>query len=341
MKMKGSTDNLSAVRNFVITLLISLLIFGIVAFGILQFAENAFGSDTSKNSGGNNGGEQETTTTPDITPPPDGFDTIKGESMTVLFIGTDYLPDVYYDYEYADKRPDGFDGAVREVETDTIILARLNKETGEAIFCPIPAITEITINGHSTTLEKLYHRKGIEALREQVTALTGLPIDFHAIVTLDGLSYIIDDLGGIEFHVPVNMNYVDLDQQIEISLFAGTQLLDGKNAADMLRYWSYNDEDVSRRRVGCNFLKALIKKVMTDIPMSDAASAYLKYRDYIQTDLTLNTLNEHADLIFSYPKLTVRDYTYPGTTSGKGLDAVFTPNISKATEFFKSYKFNG
>ncbi len=333
---------MSAVRNFVITLLISLLIFGLVAFGILEFANSAFSSGGAKNDGDGEGNGGETTTAPpDLSLPPDGFDSIKGESMTVLFIGTDYLPNVYYDYEYADKRPDGFDGEIREIETDTIILARINKETGEAIFCPIPAITEITINGHSTTLEKLYYKKGISALREQVTALTGLPIDFHAIVTLDGLSYIIDDLGGIEFHVPQDMNYVDLDQQIEIDLKSGTQLLDGKNATDMLRYWSYADEDVSRRRVGCNFLKAIIKKVMTDIPMNDAASAYLKYQDYISTDLTLNMLNEHADLIFAYPKLTIRDYTYPGTTSGTGLDAVFTPNISKATEFFDAYKFKG
>lgn len=332
---------MSAVRNFVITLLISLLIFGFVAFGILQFADSAFRPSGNKGDGGGNNGEQSTTTEPDLPPPPDGFDAIKGQSMTVLFLGTDYLPDVYFDYEYADKRPDGFDGEIREIETDTIILARINKETGEAIYCPIPAITQITVNGHVTTLEKLYYRKGIDALREQVTALTGLPIDYHAIVTLDGLSHIIDDLGGVEFHVPENMNYVDLEQNIEIDIMSGTQLLDGKNATDMLRYWSYSDEDVSRRRVGCNFLKALVKKVMTDIPMSDAGAAYLRYSEYINTDLTLNAVIENADLIFAYPKLSIKDYTYPGTTSGKGLDAMFTPNTSKAIEFFNAYKFKG
>lgn len=331
---------MSAVRNFVITLLISLLIFGLVAFAILQFADKKiFGRGDGLGDGLHN--NNNVTTTPEPPPPPEGFDAIKGESMTALFIGTDYLPNVYNDYEYAGQRPDGFDGEIREIETDTIILARINKETGEAIFCPIPAITQITINGHSTTLEKLYHQKGISALREQVTALTGLPIDFHAIVTIDGLSHIIDDFGGIEFHVPQEMNYVDLDQQIEIDLKSGTQILDGKNATDMLRYWSYSDEDVSRRRVGCNFLKALINKVMTDVSMNDARAAFFKYESYISTDLTIAMLDKNADLIFAYPKLTIRDYTYPGTTTGKGLDAVFTPNVSKATEFFSAYKFKG
>ncbi len=332
---------LSAVRNFVITLLISLLIFGFVAYGILEFATSALITEGGKNNGGNNPGNNSTTTSPDVEPPPSIVDGINGESMTVLFLGTDYLPDVYFDYDYADKRPDGFDGETREIETDTIILARINKETGEVIFCPIPAITQIKINGHVSTLEKLYHRNGIDALREQVTALTGLPIDFHAIVTLDGLSAIIDDLGGIEFYVPENMNYVDLEQKIEINLKSGTQNLNGKKATDMLRYWSYADEDTSRRRLGGQFLKALIKKVMTDIPMKDAATAYIKYSEHISTDFTIGDLAEQADLIFAYPKFTIKDYTYPGTTTGKGLDAIFTANVEKATEFFKQYKFKG
>lgn len=331
---------MSAVRNFLITLLISLLIFGLIAFAILQFANSAFGPSGNKNNGSGDNGEQVTTTPPDLPPPPDGLDEVNGESMTVLFICTDYLPDVYSDYEYADKRPDGFDGEVREIETETIILARTNKETGEVIYCPIPANTQITINGHTASLKKLYYRKGIDALREQITALTGLPIDSHAIITLDGLSSIVDELGGIEYHIPEDISCVDPDEKLEIDLKAGNQTLDGKSAKDMVRYWYYSGSDVSGR-AATNFLKAVIKKFMVSVPMSDAATAYIKYTNYISTDFTINKLNDQAELIFAYPKLTIRDYIYPGTTSGAGVDAVFTPNVSKATEFFDAYKFKG
>ena len=82
---------MSAVRNFVTTLLISLLIFGLVAFGILQFADGAlFGRGGNSGNGGSGNGGHVTTTTPDLPPPPEGFDAIKGKSMTVLFIGTDF-----------------------------------------------------------------------------------------------------------------------------------------------------------------------------------------------------------------------------------------------------------
>lgn len=329
---------MSAVRNFVITLLISLLIFGLVAYGVLQFASSAFGTG---NSGGNGPSQSDDTTSDELPPPPEILEGIKGESMTVLFIGTDYLPNEHDDYEYADKTPDGFDGETREIDTDTIILVRINKETGECIFCPIPVITEVKIDGHSSTLKKLYSRKGVDALCQQVTVLTGLPIDFYAAVTVDSLKSIIDDLGGIEFYVPEDMVYIDPETQTELGLQAGMQLLNGDDALYMLRYRSYRDEDISRRRTGSEFLKAIVKKVMTDIPLKDAAMAYMKYQSHITTNFSIDDLAAHADLIFAFNKLSVKDYTYPGKTSGSGEEAVFTPNIDTATKFFNGYKFKG
>ena len=329
---------MSAVRNFVITLLMSLLIFGLAAYGVLQFASSAFGLGSG---GGNVPSQSEDTTSDELPPPPEILEGINGESMTVLFIGTDYLPNEYNDYEYADKTPDGFDGETREIDTDTIILVRINKETGECIFCPIPAITEVKIDGHSSTLKKLYSRKGVDALCQQITVLTGLPIDFYASVTIDSLKSIINDLGGIEFYVPEDMTYLDPETQVELGLIEGLQVLNGDDALYMLRYRSYRDEDVSRRRTGSEFLKAIVKKVMTDIPLKDAAMAYMKYQSLITTNFSIDDLASHADLIFSFNKLSVKDYTYPGKTTGNGENAVFTPNIDAATKFFNGYKFKG
>lgn len=317
----------------------SLLIFGSVAYGVLQFASSALG--TGNGSDNNDPSQSEDTTSEEIPVPPDFLDEIKGESMTALFIGTDYLPDVYDDYEYADKTPDGFDGETREIETDTLVLVRINKETGECVFCPIPAITEVKIDGHTSTLKKVYHRKGVDALCQQVTVLTGLPIDYYALVTIDSLKSIIDDLGGIEFYVPEDMTYLDPETQTELGLQAGMQLLNGDDALYMLRYCSYGDEDISRRRTGSEFLKAIVKKVMTDIPLKDAAMAYMKYQSFITTNFSIEDLASHADLIFAFDKLTVKDYTYPGKTTGSGEEAIFSPNIDTATKFFNTYKFKG
>lgn len=331
---------MSAVRNFLITLLVALLIFGLVAFGILEFATSAFSSVDDEENGGQTS-ENSGTSEPEIIVPPDVFEAVQSQSFTVLFVGSDYLPSVYDDYEYADKTPDGFDGEVREKETDTLILVRINKETGECIYCPIPVNTKIKIDGHDATLEKLYARKGIEVLKEQVTYLTGIPVDFHAIVEIDALSSIIDELGGIQFYVPVDMNYVDLSAGLEINLKAGVQILDGKNALDMLRFFKYKDGDVSRRKTASDFLKALVNKVLTDIPMKEAAIAYSKYYQFIDTNFTLEDLEELASLIYLYPQMSVKDYTYPGKViTENGID-YFSADVQNARKYFDKYKFKG
>lgn len=331
---------MSAVRNFVLTLILSLLIFGILAFGILQFAFEAFSIGGSKGNLGNGPSSTTEGTTEnnngqtDLTP-------IKGESFTVLFIGTDYLPNVYNDYESTDQIINGFPAPTREVETDTLILLKVNKETGQCVFCPIPALIEVTVDGHTTTLEKVYARKGISTLLEHVNNLTGLVVDYYALITIENLSFIIDDFDGVEFYVSENMNYVDPDAQLEIYIPKGAWILDGKTATDMLRYWSYKDEDVTRRRVASDFLKAFASKILTDIPLKDAAIAYLKYQDKIETNFTMSDLLLYSELIYTFSKMSIKDITYPGKTVGTGIDARFIPNITEAHKLFETYKYKG
>ena len=85
---------MSAVRNFIITLILSLLIFGLIAYGIVQFALGAFGLNGK---GDESQGTDSITVEPDgsVTDSPDDpktWDDVKGDSFTVLLIGTDHQP---------------------------------------------------------------------------------------------------------------------------------------------------------------------------------------------------------------------------------------------------------
>lgn len=329
---------LTAVRNFIITFLLSLLIFGLFAYGLLEFATSAFRvSDDNESE----------TESPDVS----GSDIIddpvqdaSGESFTALLLGTDYLPDVYHDYDVSDENEtaDPFPLEPRTVETDTILLVRVNKETGECLFSAIPAITQIKIDGHLAKLKDLYAAKGIDALCTQIMAMTGLPIDYYAVISIDNMIKLIDRFDGITYTVPTDMHYFDENAGLNINLRAGSQHLDGKKSLDMLRYWLYADEDTSRRQCAIDFLKAFITKVFSQIDAKDAAIYYPELRElFDETNFTIKNLADNVELIFAYNKLTVFDYTYPGTTTGKGSSAIFTPNITKALDELSKYKFKG
>ncbi len=333
---------MSAVRNFVVTFLLSLLIFGLLAYGLVQFTVSAFELGVDRSQGEE--AETEDTRDPDdtgIVQAPTDWLSVKGESFTVLLVGTDYQPNVYDDYDSTNKVVNGFPAEPRRVETDSITLVRVNKETGECLFCPIPAITKIVVDGLPTQLQHLYAAKGIGALCDKILAMTGIPVDYYAVVTMDSLAAFIDDLGGLPYFVPKDMYYKDESIGLEINIRRGSQKLTGQKAVQMLQYWSYDDGDTSRRACAVNFLKELFKRIVAKIEPESAAVYYLQYSKYFETNFTVKDLQNNVDLLFSYNKMTIVDYTYPGTTVGTGGDAYFSANISKAIEDFSKYKFKG
>lgn len=336
---------MTALRNFVITLLLSLLIFGLIAYGLVQFAFAAFDLDESKDSTPVDTEEPiDSQTNTGETVNPDNWLDVKGNSFTALLVGTDFQPDFFDDYDESIRNETGENGFPREprtVEADTIILVRVNKETGECVYCAIPANTKITVDGLPCKLQDLYSLKGIDALCEKVMALTGLPIDYYAVITVDNFKEVIDKLGGITYYVETDMYYVDESLGLYIDLRRGSQKLNGKKALVCFVNCGYADGDTSRRQCAVKFLKELFKKLIVQSNYSDAAVLYSKYSEYFDTNFTINDLGNNVDLIFSYSKMSILDFTYPGTTVGTGESAYFTPNISKATEYFKKYKFIG
>ena len=89
---------LSAFKNFLITLLIAALVFGIIGFfttkylsGIITDILDGNRSDTPVI----NAPEE---TDDDDDKLPDGLKVPDGESFTMLFVGTDYRPDLYTNY---------------------------------------------------------------------------------------------------------------------------------------------------------------------------------------------------------------------------------------------------
>ncbi len=334
--------DLSVVRNFVLTFLLSLLIFGLIAYGLVQFTTSAFELGVERNQGEET--EENDTQNPDDTGPiqtPQDWLSVKGESFTVLLVGTDYQPDVYHDYDSTDKTNEGFPMEPRRVEADSITLVRVNKETGECLFCPIPAITKIVVDGLPDQLQNLYASKGIDALCDKVMAMTGIPVDYYAVVTMNSLASFIDELGGLPYYVPKDMYYKDDSIGLEINIRRGSQKLTGQKAVQMLQYWSYDDGDTSRRACAVSFLKELFKRIATQIEPQSSALYFQRYSRYFETNFTIGDLQDNVDLLFSYNKMTIVDYTYPGTTVGEGGDAYFSANIPKAIEDFSKYKFKG
>lgn len=159
--------------------------------------------------------------------------------------------------------------------TDTIILAAYNPYTQQAYMLSIPRDTYIGKNssvGKYDKINAIYSKYGIEKTTEYVEELTGLEIDYYAIVRTSALTNIVDIIGGVEFDVPIDMKYDDATQNLHIDLKKGVQIIDGKKAEQLLRFrhnnngttysYEYGNNDYGRMRTQREFIKETIEQTI-------------------------------------------------------------------------------
>lgn len=339
----------SVVRNFIVTFIVSLIIFAVISYAIVNnvssfFPQSEEETDSSSVTAASPSETDEagnpitTEFTEETTPASSsGVD----DSFTMLLVGTDYQPDILTDYDASalNEGNTGFPVQARKVQADSILLLRADRNKGVFVFTSLPSDMAVTVEGSSMPLGELYSEKGVTFFCEMVRAMTGLTVDYYAVASVEDLAEIIDSVGGITYTVPTNMNYTDESQELEIKLSKGSQTLDGITAVNMLRYKGYSDGDVSRRALAVQFAKALLKKLATPDNLTVAANLYTDLTQYVETNFTLTDLTRHLEIIFSYPDLNSTELTYPGSekTDSNG-ETYFSPDLDAAVTLFKDYR---
>ena len=167
---------LSAVKNFAITLIVSLLVFGTIAFFVAPAIEQGMTMGGKSTESTDDSGESklpdgyvyvtddsgatvtDANENPITEPTTTNGEDVKGKSFNILLLGNDYQPDVLTDYNLSGKNAeiDGFKIKERTINVDTIILIRVDKEKGQFIFLTIPSNTQVYVSGGNTTLSALY-----------------------------------------------------------------------------------------------------------------------------------------------------------------------------------------
>jgi LCP family protein required for cell wall assembly len=124
-------------------------------------------------------------------------------------------------------RPDA-DGT----NTDTILYVQIVNDRVTIIAIP----RDVYLDQWQAPINAMYYYQGAEGLRRTVEDILGLPVDYHVIINLDIFKGLVDALGGVEVTVPFDMRYRDIAGGLDINLRAGPQTLDGKGAADFVRF---------------------------------------------------------------------------------------------------------
>ena len=207
--------------------------------------------------------------------------------------------------------------------SDTNMLMRFDAVNKTVDVVSLPRDTLMS-NGHK--LNSSYNNGGTEKLRSNIEDMLGVPVDFYVSVDLKGFIALIDQIGGVEFDVPCDMDYDDPYQDLHIHFKAGLQKLNGQQAMEVVRFRHNNDntgyggrQDLGRIGTQQAFLKTVAQKLMKLENVPAMAETFLKY---VKTDLTLGNLMWLANQALSMGGMDAISFaTLPGDGSGwyKGM----------------------
>lgn len=334
---------MSAIKNFLITFCISVLLFGLIAYLVVSYAvgnnmvpviggSNNLGSNIAE--GNSDNAEPDDNTVSDDEEFGEALD-VEVNTFTALLIGVDYQPNVFNDYDLSDvnKNIKGFPYKERKIMADSILMLHVNNKLKKFMISSIPSNMSVLVDGVETKLGSLYSDKGIQFMSDKVMSVTGMKIDYYAVITLDNFASIIEDIGGVTFDIPTDMVYEDPSQNLVINLSKGQHTLNGDKALKMIRYKSYSDGDVSRMIITVDFAKALLSKITSPDNFTKTLSLYKKYSENIETNFTETDLTANIESIVAYQQLETDVIIYPGSSNGE----IFQPDINSAITTYKQY----
>ena len=225
--------------------------------------------------------------------------------------------------------------------TDTILYASV--VGNEVTLINIPR--DIWLDAWSTKINTMYYYKEADGLRNAVSDLLGLPVDYYAVVNIDIFQGLVDALGGVEVNVPERMKYSDRAAGLDIDLEPGPQTLDGKKAADFVRYRHTARGDFDRvDRVKTLALAMLARLKELNVRAVGRVPALLAtYSDEVETNASPALLSQ---LLVKLPDLQIRQVATLPTCCERRIvwqgDAVEVLSVDRAAvETFVADTFGG
>lgn len=183
--------------------------------------------------------------------------------------------------------------------TDTIILCSYNPQNQSASMLSIPRDTFVGKNQStakgSDKINSLY-AKDVQKTVNAVEKITDVDIDYYIVVKTSSLIKIVDIIGGVNFDVPIDMDYDDPTQDLHIHLSKGMQKINGEKAEQLLRFRhnndgssypsEYGDNDYGRMRTQREFMQETLKQTLTLKNIRNAKKIVNTVFDNIETNLT-------------------------------------------------------
>ena len=221
---------------------------------------------------------------------------------------------------------------VEGTRTDTMIFMSIDTKTNKVDAISIPRDTYHPTAGKTgqgqAKLNAVYGFKEIGGplgVKNAISELLGVPIDYYVKVDYAGVKEIVDLIGGVEVDVPFRMQYDDPYSipPLHIDFQPGVQVINGDQAMAYLRFRKNNDGsrsggDVKRMERQQDFIKSAAKSAMQiKLPYIVARGI-----SHVETDMPMHKAIILATAMLGSKMDDVNIQTIPSKGTGTGKDGL-------------------
>jgi len=206
--------------------------------------------------------------------------------------------------------------------SDTNLLVAVDAKNGSINVLSLPRDTLLNVSWSVKKLNNSYHHGGFERTRTEVANLLGIPIDFYITVDLQAFVELVDAIDGVDFEIPVDMDYDDPYQDLHIHFPAGMRHLNGEDALKVVRWRQNNDgsgyptADIGRIGTQQAFLMAAAKQTL-QLSNLDKLKTYAEiFHRNVSTDLEPSNILWLGEQALTAGSENISFHTLPGDGAG-------------------------
>lgn len=187
------------------------------------------------------------------------------DAVSILFLGID---------DNEGRRKNG--QTTEHSRTDSMILSTFSPDKRQIRLLSIPrdTISYIPKVGYYDKITHAHAYGGPVAAMDSVEATLNVPVDYYVRVNMDAFVEAVDELGGIYYDVPYDLNEPNTDDSGRIKIKKGYQKLNGDEALAVART-RHHDSDLKRGERQMDLIKLLFQK-------AKSLDSYDKLDDLVQ-----------------------------------------------------------
>ncbi len=192
--------------------------------------------------------------------------------------------------------------------TDVIMIVSIDPATDTIFVLSLPRDLCLgACDGHSSRINEVYKRQGVEALKQVLYHVTGLRVDHWLLVNFHGVEAIINQLGGVRVwsnrEFDERFIYLETEEEIRLVLEEGWNTLNGREAVAYGRSRKYDsDGDFARICRQQQVVRALREQSLSPSLVINAPALLTSLSGAFKTDFPVASVPALGNLLLAIPQ---------------------------------------